>query len=118
MYRHATLAGFLTLVSVLAVLAEPPRPTLEPLLRTLDLKISEMQTVRLSDGQSATVKLLALREQRDELRQAVRRAEIDVEVNGTRLTLVSANYRLPVTAAGVQIDCPVTAGYRQNASKN
>ena len=37
-----------------------------------------------------------------------------VEVDGEKVTLVSANYRLPVTVAGVQIDCPVTKGYRQN----
>ena len=29
-------------------------------------------------------------------------------------TLVSANYRLPVTVGGVQIDCPVTRGYYKN----
>jgi murein DD-endopeptidase MepM/ murein hydrolase activator NlpD len=38
-------------------------------------------------------------------------------VGGRRVALVSANYRLPVTAGDVQIDCPVTKGYRQNNSK-
>ena len=38
----------------------------------------------------------------------------EVEVNGRTTTLVSANYRLPVTVGGVQIDCPVTRGYYQN----
>lgn len=118
MYRRAILAGFLTFVSFLPLGAEPPRPTLEPLVRTVDLKLGETQTVRLCDGKSAVVKLLGVREQRDELRQAIRRAEVDVEVNGMKASLVSANYRLPVTVAGVQIDCPITGGYRQNASKN
>jgi murein DD-endopeptidase MepM/ murein hydrolase activator NlpD len=39
-----------------------------------------------------------------------------VEVAGAKVTLVSGNYRLPVQIAGVQIDCPVTKGYGQNAS--
>ena len=34
-----------------------------------------------------------------------------VEVNGQAVTLVSATYHLPVTVAGVQIDCPVTKGH-------
>src|SRR4051794_35643527 len=108
MDRHTILAGMLSFVCVLPLSAGPPRPTLEPPVRTLDLTIGETQTVRLCDGKSAVVKLLDVREQRDELRQAIRRSEIDVEVNGTKVSLVSANYRLPVAVAGVQIDCPVT----------
>ena len=98
------------------LLAESP-PALEPLHRTLDLSLGESVEVVLSKGQKTTVKLLDLQEERDDLRGAVRRAEVLVEVNGHKVSLVSANYRLPVTRAGVQIDCPVTRGYRQNASK-
>ena len=97
--------------------AAAPTLTLEPLDRTLDLKIGETQQVKLCDGQSATVKLLDVREPRDVLRNAIRRPEVDVEVNGQKVSLVSANYRLPVTVAGVQIDCSVTGGYRQNSEK-
>src|SRR5262249_34004087 len=43
--------------------------------------------------------------------------EVTVEVAGQKVTLVSANYRLPVTVAGVQIDCPVTKGYRQDNAR-
>src|SRR5207249_9983138 len=49
---------------------------------------------------------------------AVRRAEVRVEVGGESVSLVSANYRLPVTVAGVQIDCPVTKGYRQKTRRD
>jgi protein-L-isoaspartate(D-aspartate) O-methyltransferase len=95
----------------------PERPPLQPLQRTVDLNVGESQQIELADGKKATVKLLDLQETRDDLRQAVRRAEVKVEVNGAIVKLVSANYRLPVTIAGVQIDCPVTRGYRQEKVK-
>jgi PKD domain/Peptidase family M23/Oxidoreductase family, NAD-binding Rossmann fold len=97
---------------------DPPGPTVQPLFRAVDLNIGESREVELCDAQKATVKLLGLHERRDPLRNAIRRAEVQVEVNGRELTLVSGNYRLPVTVAGVQIDCPVTAGYRRNSEKD
>ena len=44
-----------------------------------------------------------IRNDRDEMRDAVRKAEVKVDVAGQEVTLVSANYRLPITVAGVQI---------------
>jgi CubicO group peptidase (beta-lactamase class C family)/murein DD-endopeptidase MepM/ murein hydrolase activator NlpD len=97
--------------------AEPSVPaTIVPLVRTVDLNLGEMQDVELADGSKARVKLLDLQETRDRLRNAVREAQVTVEVNGASLTLVSALYHLPVTAAGVQIDCPITKGYLANDS--
>jgi lysophospholipase L1-like esterase len=93
------------------------QPTLAPLVRTVDLNVGQTQEVELVDGKKVAVKLLDLREECDELRGAVRKAEVTVLVAGQKVTLVSANYRLPVTVAGVQIDCAVTKGYRQNSSK-
>ena len=60
------------------------------------------------------MKLLGVEETRDGLRAAIREARVTVEVNGQPATLVSATYRLPLTVAGVQIDCPVTKGYYKN----
>jgi murein DD-endopeptidase MepM/ murein hydrolase activator NlpD len=117
MQRSVILAGLLTLAGAFPLGAAPQQPTLEPVVRTLDLKIGETQQVMLCVGKQATVKLLDVRETRDDLRQAIRRAEIDVQVNGHKVSLVSANYRLPVTVSGVQIDCPVTGGYRKNSEK-
>ncbi len=91
--------------------AEPPEAIhQQPLVHVVDLNVGESQVVELHDGTKATVQLLQIREVRDSLRQAVRRAEVQVEVNGQTATLVSANYNLPQTVAGVQIDCPVTKG--------
>lgn len=90
----------------------------EPLLRTVDLEVGEAARVELADGSVAEVKLLNLEERRDSLREAVREARVEVEVNGERVELGSALYRLPVTVGGVRIDCPVTRGYAANSSKS
>jgi murein DD-endopeptidase MepM/ murein hydrolase activator NlpD len=82
--------------------------------RTADLNVGEAQEVGLCDGSKATVKLLEVVETRDRVRSAIREARVKVEVNGKTTTLVSANYHLPVTFAGVQIDCPVTKGIYRN----
>ncbi|UCE46336.1 MAG: peptidoglycan DD-metalloendopeptidase family protein [Phycisphaerales bacterium] len=89
----------------------------KPLVRVADLDVGESQNVELCDGSMATVKLLDLKETRDDIRNAVRRAVATVEVNGRTVSLVSSTYRLPTTIAGVQIDCPVTKGYLANSSK-
>ena len=85
-----------------------------PVLRTIDIDLGESQEVLLSSGARAKIKLMDLEETRDALRSAIRRARVKVEVNGESVDLLSGNYHLPVTAADVQIDCPVTRGYYQN----
>lgn len=85
------------------------------LMRTVDLAVGESRAVTLSDGSVAQVKLIELEEERDPLRNAVRKARVTVEVNGRSETLPSATYHLPVTVGGVQIDCPVTRGYVGNS---
>ena len=86
----------------------------KPLLRTIDLDRGESRLVELADGTRARVKLLDVEEERDGVRSAIRQARVRVEVNGRATTLISANYRLPITVGGVQIDCPVTRGYYKN----
>lgn len=88
----------------------------EPLVRSVDLSSGETQEVVLADGTRVKVKLLGLEEVRDGLRQAVRQARVRLEVNGTTLVVTSATYHLPVSVAGVQVDCPVTRGYTVAAS--
>jgi murein DD-endopeptidase MepM/ murein hydrolase activator NlpD len=73
--------------------------------------------VTLHDGTKATVTLLELTEKRDSVRNAVRRAQVKVKVNGQNTALISSTYHLPTTIGGIQIDCPVTKGYIQNSSK-
>lgn len=98
--------------------AAPPArlPQDAPLVRTVDLDLGEAAEVVLWDGARAKVRLLTLDETRDDLCFAVRRACVKVDVNGEMVTLRSGNYELPVTAARVQIDCPVTRGYQENSN--
>ena len=98
--------------------AVPPGPAQLPLLRVVDLNLGETQDVELADGAKARVKLLALEEQCDPLRGAIREARVQVEVNGATATLGAANYQLPVTVGGAQLDCPVTRGYNTNCNED
>lgn len=93
------------------------RPRIDPLFRAVDLDVGQSADVKLSNGKSVTVKLLALKEHRCEMRSAVRRAVATVEVNGKRAELVCATYNLPKTVGGVQIDCPVTRGYATSVNR-
>jgi hypothetical protein len=92
----------------------PARPAL---LRAVDLDLNETQEVDLADGTPATVKLIRVDETRDAMRDAVRQAHVQVELNGHSLVLTSATYHLPMTFAGLQIDCPITRGHVGNSSE-
>jgi murein DD-endopeptidase MepM/ murein hydrolase activator NlpD len=107
-------AGFaLLLIFVCSTGAQAPPPRI--LHRTVDLNLGEAQEVTLSDGRAVQVKLLDLREHRDEVNGAVRQAEVRVEVDGQVTNLSSGTYRLPVTLGSVQLDCPVTKGYLEKS---
>ena len=85
-------------------------------VRVVDLNVGESREVTLCDGSVVKVDLVALAEQRDSLRQAIRRAEVRVRVDGEEATLVSGNYNLPQTVGRVRIDCSITGGYNENGS--
>lgn len=90
--------------------ADPPS-TIQPLLRVIDLNIGESADVTLCDGSKATVRLIDLAETTDDVCFAVRRADVTVEVNGQRASLVSATYHLPQTVGNVLIDCSITRAF-------
>ena len=98
--------------------ARPPEPTIEPLLRVVDLALGQSQEVELCNGQKVTVKLLDLRETSDSVRDAVREARVRVEIDGKSAWLTSANYRLPRRIGKVLVDCPITKGYLKNSKSN
>src|SRR5262245_47138288 len=75
----------------------------KPLFLTVDLDRGEQEEVELSGGTKVKVKLVGVEETRDTLRSALRQARVNVEVNGQPVAVVSGNYRLPLTVAGVQI---------------
>jgi murein DD-endopeptidase MepM/ murein hydrolase activator NlpD len=100
------------------VTAQPPTPSMPPLVRVVDLKVNESQTVELPNKKKVTVKLVSLEESRDTVRNAVREARVEVEVDGKRIALTSAMYNLPQTIAGVQVDCPITKGILTNSGSD
>jgi hypothetical protein len=96
----------------------PPRPTRAPIVRAVDLDVGETQRVVLADGASATVALLDVCEDKDPIRHAVRQARLKVAVNGQPITLSAGQYHLPQPVGGVQVDCPITGGYRANSNED
>jgi len=88
----------------------------QPLFRTVDIDAGATETVQLSNGKGATVKLISTSQRLDKVRAAVREARLEVEINGARGTLSCGNYRLPVALGGVQVDCTVTKAYYQNTN--
>ncbi|WP_395716680.1 PKD domain-containing protein [Prosthecobacter sp.] len=112
-----SLLFFCLLVSSLGF-AAPPEPTLTPTLRAVDLNLGEAVEVTLADQSIAKVKLLKLDEKTDSMAKAVREAKVLVEVNGEQKCLTSANYNLPQLVGGVQIDCPITRGYKANSGED
>ena len=89
-----------------------------PLGRNVDLNRGESQKVTLSDGKSVDVRLIAASASRDSIRDAVRSAQVDVEIDGRRVTLPCGEYHLPVTVGKVQIDCPVTGAVNANTDQD
>ncbi len=87
---------------------------LKPLRIVIDLSIGESQKVKLNNGEIVNIKLLDIVEARDEVRSAIRSAQVKIAVNGEETTLNSANYNLPAAVANVRIDCPITKGYYKN----
>ena len=85
-------------------------------MATVDLDVGESADLTPPGGSGARIRLLDVTEHRDDVRGAIRRAELTVEVNGEVATLVAANYRLPARVGGVQIDAPVTGGYGWESS--
>ena len=118
--NHSAVSRFIALGLSLATSlhAGPPPATREPLLRAVDLNLGESAEITLSNGVKATAKLLDLQEQRDTLSHAVRVARVQVAINGESVWLTSANYNLPVTVAGVQVDCPITQGYNSDSGED
>src|SRR5271169_1377450 len=88
----------------------------QPLFRVVDLDVGATERVQPANGKSATVKLLSTSETRDRVRSAIRDARVELEINGVRATVSCGNYRLPVTAGGVQVDCEVTKAYYKDTN--
>lgn len=118
MFRHLLLASVALSWSVPGAMAQAPQPTIRPLVRVVDMPLGGSADIELCDGSQVRVKLLDLRETRDSVRDAVRKSEVTVEINGQVVHLTSANYELPQTVGSVRVDCPITKGLVENSKGN
>ena len=116
--KKAILCGAVLLGLSPALPAQDPPVTRKALLEAVDLDIGESAKVTLADKSVVRVKLLDVQERRDAIRDAVREATVKVEVDGKMVSLVSANYRLPITVGKAQLDCPITKGYVKNSGQD
>lgn len=102
------------ITSAAAVVKPPPGR----LHRSADLDVGETARLTLADGSTAAVKLVGLDVTRDPLRDAVRAAQVRLEVDGQPVTLGTGNYQLPTRVGHVQVDCPVVSAYNKNTTEN
>ena len=78
---------------------------------TVDINLHEKRTITLPDGTRAEISVENLKYFYDSFRDAVRRAEVRIRVNGEETVLGSGMYNLPRMTAGIQVDCPVTSAW-------
>ena len=97
---------------------ESVRTGVIPLVRVVDMDVGETQELELHDGTKRSVKVISCQEIRDDVRNAVRQADVIVEVDGKKIELRSAMYNLPKTIANTQIDCPITKDYLSNSNRD
>jgi hypothetical protein len=104
------LAAFILLAFVSAKAEENA-----PLFETFDLDVGETVTSR--SGEEVT--LVSVDEPKGEVWGEISRPVVTVSVDGNEVILVAGMYRLPVSipgrGGGVQIDCPITGGLRDNS---
>ena len=104
--------AFFLLCLALPSLAQ--RSVIYELVRVADMTVGETQEVELSNRSTTTAKLLGVDETRDPIRGAIRKATVNVEIDGIKTTLNCGNYHLPVVVGTVEVDCPITGGYSGN----
>ncbi len=78
---------------------------------TVDLNLHETRLINLPDGNRVRINVEDLKHFHDSVRDAVRKAEVRIRVNDEEIVLDSGMYNLPQYVSGIQIDCPVTAGW-------
>jgi murein DD-endopeptidase MepM/ murein hydrolase activator NlpD len=114
MYKIRFFPGVLLFLASLIVMPGCIRG-LNPIRVIAELKTGETQSVRLTNGKEIKLTLLEIREERDSLRNAIRKAYVKVIVDGKEAILNPGNYNLPRQVGRVQIDCPWIKGYESGS---
>ncbi|MHC4445627.1 MAG: PKD domain-containing protein [Planctomycetota bacterium] len=75
------------------------------------LDIGEEYSFKLKDGSIRVIRLKSVKEYRDSVIGRIRRAEIDVEIDGKPLHLACAPYVMPTESNGIRIQADTTSGW-------
>jgi murein DD-endopeptidase MepM/ murein hydrolase activator NlpD len=75
------------------------------------LDIDETYSFRMKDGSARVIRLISAREIRDIVIGLVRRADVQVEIDGRRIRLVCAPYVMPSEIGGLRIQADTTAAW-------
>ena len=115
MEMNAKLQFVLIIIGLFYSCARDADEKMIPVRIVTDIDIGETQQLKLTNGTTAEVTLVAIKDSVDRLNSAVRAAKVEIDVNGQTAMLYTGNYNLPVTVGYVQIDCPVTRSYMRNS---
>ena len=79
--------------------------------RLVYLDPGEKFAYRLRNGAERRVRLVSVAEEKDLVIGLIRRAQIEVEIDGKPVALVCAPYRMPTEIAGLRIQADTTSGW-------
>ncbi len=102
---------FFVALFVCAIVAAPQAKPV-----TADLAIGESFTYTLKTGEKKIITVLSIHDVRDPFRNAIRKAEVNVDVSGTQAVIPVALYTMPKVVNGLKLDAAVTKGYLSNSS--
>jgi hypothetical protein len=117
--KNTTRPVFLIVILVNGLLATGCKDQVEIPNRVIaELNIGESRQVKLRNGEEVQLKLIAIDEETDACRGAIRGARIKISIDGEEVTLNTGNYNLPVTVGKVKIDCPFIKAYHSTAHRD
>jgi len=75
------------------------------------LDVDEEYVFALKDGSRRIIRLVSVKEHRDSVIGRVRRAEVDVQIDGKPIRLICAPYVMPTETNGLRIQADTTSGW-------
>lgn len=118
MYRNkAIIIGFLVLCLFRGAVYAEVTDELNRLVKRYSdqdivyLDIGESYCYKLKDGSEKLLRLLSVEEHRDSVVRLVRKADIDVEVNGKKLSIACAPFTMPTEISGMRILADATSAW-------
>jgi len=77
----------------------------------ITLDVNEEYVFVLKDGSRRIIRLVSVKEHRDSVLRKVRRAEVDVQIDGKPIRLICAPYVMPTEINGLRIQADTTSGW-------